>query len=199
MSVHITQLLKNNSEYGGLNPAYATFTSTGGVSMILSNTPGDIKIESATIGRVVDMGITDTLNMGAVMAPAAADTMSEHLSKLNLTPNDYDLILTGDLGLYGKKIFTGLMAKQYNIEIGDNYNDCGVMLYDLKKQKVYAGGSGPACSALVLNSYVIPKMKAKQYKRVLLLATGAIFSPTFVFQKLSIPAICHAISLEVVK
>ncbi len=183
-------------EYGGPKPKVATFTATGGASALLSNNLGKVKIESGTIGKVVDLGITDVYNMGAVMAPAAADTIYTHLKDTKRKINYYDLIVTGDLGIYGKKILQDYMKEQFDIEL-TKYNDCGVMLYDLKDQEVYAGGSGPVCCPLVTYSVILKRMMEGELKRVLVLSTGALHSPTLVNQKISIPAICHAVSLEV--
>lgn len=183
-------------EYGGPKPKVSTFTATGGASAFLSNNSSKIKIESGTIGKVVDLGITDVYNMGAVMAPAAADTINAHLKDTKRKINYYDLIVTGDLGIYGKKILQEYIKEQFDIDLV-KYNDCGVMLYDLKDQEVYAGGSGPVCCPLVTYSVILKRMLAGELKRVLVLSTGALHSPTLVNQKLSIPAICHAISLEV--
>ena len=137
-------------------------------------------------------------DMGRCMAPAAIDTLKRHLEETGRDASYYDLILTGDLGIYGKEIVKDYMSKYYSIDLSKNYNDCGVMLYDIEKQKdVHAGGSGPACSALVVYSYIFNQMKKKNLKRVLFLATGALFSPTLLYQKENIDSICHAISLEV--
>ncbi len=191
---------RNPTEYGAPKPSTATFTATGGASILLSNKKSNIKVESSTIGRIIDMEQTDPLNMGSVMAPAAAHTIYKHLSDLNRKPEYYDLILTGDLGLYGKEILKEFMVKEYQIDISKNYNDCGIMLYDLEEQKeLLAGGSGPVCSALVNYSLIIDKLKKKELKKVLLVATGALFSPTFVYQHKNILSIAHAISLEVVE
>jgi stage V sporulation protein AD len=137
--------------------------------------------------------------MGAVMAPAAADTIYRHLTELKREPMYYDLILTGDLGAYGKKILIEYMQTQYSMDLSHNYDDCGVMLYDIDSQPVFAGASGPASSALVTYSYVFNKMKKGELSRVLLVATGALMSQTTVNQHMTIPAIAHAISLEVVE
>ena len=137
--------------------------------------------------------------MGAAMAPAAADTIYSHLKETGREPNYYDLIVTGDLGKYGKNILIEYMKEQYNIDISKNYNDCGVMLFDTKKQPVLAGASGPACSALVTFGYLIKQMKEYKIKKILYVPTGALFNPTIVFQKESIPAIAHAVSIEVVE
>ena len=191
---------RNPTEYGAPKPSTATFTATGGASILLTNTKTNIKVESATIGKIVDYNQTDPLNMGAVMAPAAADTIYRHLKDNNREPSYYDLILTGDLGKYGKEILIDFMKTEYGLDISKNYNDCGVMLYDTKKQKeVLAGGSGPVCSALVNYGMIINKLKKKELKKVLLVATGALFSPTMVFQHENILSIANAVSLEVVE
>lgn len=191
---------RNPTEYGAPKPRTATFTATGGASVFLTNEKTNIKVESSTIGRVIDMGQNDPLNMGAVMAPAAADTIYRHLKDLNRKPSYYDLILTGDLGRYGKDILIDYMDSEYGIDISNNYNDMGTMLYDLNEQKeVMAGGSGPVCSALVCYSHILKLLKDKTIKKVLIVATGALFSPTFVYQHKDINAISHAVSLEVIK
>lgn len=184
-------------EYGGPKPKTTTFTTTGSASAYLSSNKEGIKIESGTVGKVVDLGVTDVYHMGAVMAPAAADTIITHLKDTKREIGYYDIILTGDLGVYGRDILKEYMKTEYGIEL-KNYNDTACMIFDTDKQPVYAGGSGPACAPLVTYSYVFNKMKKKEYARVLLVATGALHSPTMVNQKLSIPAIAHAISLEVI-
>lgn len=191
---------RNPTEYGAPKPMSATFTATGGASLYLSNLKTDIKVEASTIGKIVDLSMSDPNNMGAVMAPAAADTIYRHLKDLNREVSYYDLILTGDLGVYGKKILIDYMHQEYKIDLKDNYNDCGTMLYDLDKQKeVLAGGSGPVCSALVIYSYIFKKLKKKELTKVLLVPTGALFSPTIIYQHENILGISHAVSLEVVK
>ena len=183
-------------EYGGPKKKTSTFTTTGAASFLFTNKKNRIKVESATIGKVVDLGTTDSNNMGAVMAPSAAQTIDTHLRNFKRDANYYDLILTGDLGIYGKKILKEYMKTEYNIDL-KNYDDTACMIYDIDNQPVYAGGSGPACLPLVFNSYIYPKMLEGEITRVLLVATGALLSPTMVNQKLSIPSISHAISLEV--
>lgn len=189
---------RNPTEYGAPKKKTTTWTSTGAASMHLTNKKCKVKISSATLGRVCDKNITDVNNMGAVMAIAAADTIERHLNELKIKPSYYDLILTGDLGCYGKEILIDYM-KTKNIDLSKNYEDCGMILYDIEKQSVFAGASGPASSALVTCSYILKKMEKGKYKRVLIVPTGAIFSPTRAFQKSSIPSIAHAISLEVVE
>lgn len=191
---------RNPTEYGAPKPKTATFTSTGGASVLLTNKKTKIKVESSTIGTVVDMEQNDPLNMGAVMAGAAALTIYKHLTDLNRDPSYYDLILTGDLGMYGKEILIDYMKSEYNIDISKNYNDTGTMLYDFKNQKeVNAGGSGPVCCPLVCYSSIIPMLKSKKINRVLIVATGALFSPINVFQHKNINSISHAVVLEALK
>ena len=129
------------------------------------------------------------------MAPSASYTISKHLEDTGRTIDYYDLILTGDLGIYGKDILKDLLKKEHNIKL-TNYNDCGCMLFDVKKQDVKAGASGPTSSALVTYGHIINEMKKGKYKKVLLVATGALMCPTMINQKLTIPSISHAISLE---
>ena len=190
---------RNPTEYGTPKPKTSTFTTTGAVSILLTNKKNKIKIESSTIGKVVDMGTTDVNHMGAVMAPAAGDVIYSHLKDTKRDTSYYDLILTGDLGIYGKEILKEYMLTKYNITLEDNYNDCGTMIYDINKQPVFAGGSGPVCSALVNFGYIYKEMLKGKYKKVLIVPTGAIFSPTFTFQKESIPAIANCVSLEVIE
>lgn len=183
-------------EYGGPKPKTTTFTSTGAASAYLSNSKSGIKVESATLGTVLDSEIKDAYHMGAVMAKAAAKCLYDHLKDTKREVGYYDLILTGDLGVYGKEIFKEYLKIEYNIVL-QNYEDTGVMLYDLEKQPVYAGASGPACAPLVTYSYIFDKMYKKELKRVLLIATGALMSTVMVNEKTTIPSVAHAISLEV--
>lgn len=183
-------------EYGGPKPKTTTFTSTGAASALLSRDKKGIKIESGTIGRVVDSNSTNVFHMGAAMAKAAADTINKHLTDTKRDIDYYDLVLTGDLGIYGKEILKDFLKEKYGIKL-KNYNDTGTMLYDIENQPVYAGASGPACAPLVTYSYIFNQMKKGKYRKILLVATGALMSPTMTNQKLTIPAIAHAISLEV--
>ena len=187
---------RNPTEYGAPKKKTTTWTSTGAASILLTDKKSKIRVVSATCGKVCDARINDVNNMGAVMAIAAGDTIKRHFDDLKIDANYYDLILTGDLGCYGKNILIDYM-KDMGIDLSKNYNDCGLMLYDIKKQNVFAGASGPASSALTFCSYILHEMLNGKYKRVLIVPTGAIFSPTRVFQKDTIPSIAHAISLEV--
>ena len=179
-------------EYGAPKPHTATFTTTGAVATLVSKKESKIKIESSTIGTPVDMGISDANHMGAVMAPAAASTLMMHLQELNRSADYYDLILTGDLGCVGKKILEDYLETNHNIKL-KKYLDAGCELF-LDSQETYAGGSGPACLPLVLFN---KNLTTKKYKKILIIATGALHSVALVNQAKPIPAIAHALSLEV--
>ena len=153
-----------------------------------------VKIADVCIGRIVDLNITDANNMGAAMAPAAADTLQNFLQDTGTSPDDYDLILSGDLGAVGSELFKELLERQ-QIKLGGNYNDCGLMLFDRAKQDVHAGGSGCGCAASVLCSYLLGKMERRELKNVLFMATGALMSPTSSQQGESIPGIAHLLHL----
>ncbi|MCR1946310.1 stage V sporulation protein AD [Erysipelatoclostridium ramosum] len=183
-------------EYGVQRKETMTTTATGAVSVILDNNPSAVRIEALTIGRVIDMNQSDPNDMGRAMAPAAFDTLVNHLKDLNRQGTDYDLILTGDLSTYGKSIMKELMNE--NSVTYNEYDDCGCLLYD-SDQDVNQGGSGPSCSALVAFGYIYQKMLKHKYKRVLVITTGALLSPVMTNQKQSIPCIAHAFSLEVVE
>jgi stage V sporulation protein AD len=183
------------TEYGYQRPGYAQWTVTGAGAVILSSEGEGPRLESITTGKVVDAGVKDPFDLGVAMAPAAADTIYNHFIDLEREPSYYNLILTGDLGGMGKKLNEDILAsKGFNIE--PNYSDCGVLLY-YPHQKVDAGGSGCACSALVFLGHFYKKMMEKELHKVLLVATGALHSPTTYLQRESIPAIAHAVSLEI--
>jgi stage V sporulation protein AD len=147
------------------------------------------------VGKVVDKGIKDPNDMGAAMAPAAADTLVQHFRDFAKSPQDYDLIVTGDLGNVGLNIAKELLAKE-GFETGDRFTDCGVLVYD-KKQDIHSGGSGCGCSAVVFSAHLYGLLREKKVRRVLLAATGALLSPLTYQQAESIPGICHAIAIEV--
>ncbi|MCD7033297.1 stage V sporulation protein AD [Metabacillus sp. GX 13764] len=182
------------TEYGGQKPDTAQSTVTGAGAMLISKEPGPIKITAATIGKVWDLGLKDPFDMGSAMAPAAADTIRQHLVDTNRKPEDYDLIATGDLAGVGSPILKDLL-KEEGVDISSNHNDCGLMIYR-PDQKVFAGGSGCGCSAVVTYSHLFNEIKKGNLKRVLVVATGALLSPTMVQQKESIPAIAHGVVFE---
>ena len=177
-------------EYGAPKPIRSSFTATGAVGISVSNKPSNLKLVNGTIGAIVDSGIKDALNMGAVMAPSTVDTLIEHLKNSKTTVSDYDLIMTGDLGKVGTDIFKELLQKNHNIKL-TNHLDGGMNLY---KNDEYSGASGPIVAPLILFTKVLPN---KKYKKILYLATGALMSPNLVNQKNSIPAVTHAVTLEV--
>lgn len=180
--------------YGGQRPPTAQWTTTGSGAALVCATGSGPKIEAATIGTIRDLGITDVNNMGAAMAPAAVETLSQHFQDLHRSPEDYDLIVTGDLGAVGREI----VLEQFRLQgmpLGDNYNDCGLLLFDRQRQDVHAGGSGCGCSAIVLCGYLLEQMRFGKIKRLLFCGTGALLSPTSVQQGESIPGVCHAVSI----
>ena len=179
-------------EYGSPKKCYTTFTTTGAACAYLTNEESNIKIESSTIGTVVDYGIKDASNMGAVMAPSAASTLHKHLTELQRDITYYDLIITGDLGSFGSELFLKLIKEDYNY-IPKAYLDASSILYK-DNQNTYQGGSGPVVVPLVLFNKIF---KEKQYKRILVLATGSLHNTLMVNLKKSIPSITHAVSIEV--
>ncbi|MED4017223.1 stage V sporulation protein AD [Sutcliffiella cohnii] len=182
------------TEYGGQKPDSATFTVTGAGTALVSKEKGPVKITKATIGRVVDLGITDPFDMGSAMAPAAADTIQTHLQDLQVKPEEYDLILTGDLSGVGSPILKKLlMEESYDITV--RHNDCGLMVFR-PDQNVFAGGSGCACSAVVTYAHIINELKSGNLNKVFVVATGALLNPTLIQQKESIPTIAHGVVLE---
>ena len=152
------------------------------------------RIESGTIGTVTDLGITDANNMGAAMAPAAFATIRAHFDDLNCGPEDFDLIVTGDLGQLGADSLLCL-ARREGISLGGKFADCGTLVYDILKQDVHSGGSGCGCSAITLCSLLLDKLQKGSLKRILFCGTGALLSPTSTQQGLPIPGVCHAISI----
>ena len=180
-------------EYGALRKKVNTFTATGSVSALLTDEKTNIKIESATVGKVIDLGYTDANNFGACMAPGAAKCIKEHLTETNREANYYDLILTGDLGVYGIPILKEYLEKEFGIK-ADNFKDAGVMLFEEKSGKEIAGGSGPVCLPLVL----FAKILKEKYKKILLVGTGSLHSKVSCNLSESIPSIAHVVSLEVI-
>ena len=177
--------------YGSQRSPTAQWTATAAGCCILGTQSEGPYITHATRGQIVDMGVTDMTNMGAAMAPAAFDTLRAVFRDTGTTPKDYDLIVTGDLGAVGSDILTELFRREGTAL--DNYTDCGLLLYDRKKQDMHAGGSGCGCSAAVLNGYLLEGMRQGRWRRLLFAPTGALLSPTSSFQGESIPGICHAV------
>ncbi len=179
-------------EYGAIKKLTSTFTSTGAVATLLTNEVTNIKVESATIGKAIDMGVNDTNNMGAIMAPAVADTLNTHLIEMKRSINYYDVVVTGDLGEVGREILLDILDKNYDIRL-KKYIDAGCEVYT-NNMDTYAGASGPIALPLVLFDKII---NCKKYKKILIIATGSLQSVQLANQKLGIPGIAHAVSLEV--
>lgn len=183
-------------EYGGQRTPTAQWTVTGSGAIVVSRYGNGPRLKHCTIGKVVDMGVTDINNMGAAMAPAACDTIKSFLIDTKTKPSDYDLILTGDLGRTGSQLLLELLQKE-NIDISRLHNDCGMMIYDIEKQDVHAGGSGCGCCGSVLCGYILENMCKGKLKNILVAATGALMSPTANQQGESTPGIAHLIHLEI--
>jgi stage V sporulation protein AD len=180
--------------YGGQRTPTAQWTVTGAGAVLLRQDGKGPRIESCTIGTVTDLGITDANNMGAAMAPAALATIKAHFADMNTGPEDYDRIVTGDLGAFGTEMLLTL-ARGEGLCLGGNLMDCGKLIFDSPVQDVHAGGSGCGCSAVTLCGEFLPKLKAGKLKRILFCGTGALLSPTSTQQGQSIPGICHAVSI----
>ncbi|ANE47258.1 SpoVAD [Paenibacillus swuensis] len=184
------------TEYGSQKPPTAQYTVTGAGAAIVAREGEGPVITAATIGKVVDMGITDPFNMGAAMAPAAVDTITAHFRDTGRTPAYYDLIVTGDLAKVGHRIASDLFIDQGVPMHETIFNDCGLMVFDVEMQAVQAGGSGCGCSAVVTYGHILKRLRSGDLKRVLVVATGALLSPISVQQKETIPCIAHAVALE---
>lgn len=182
-------------EYGGVRTPTAQWTVTGAGSCVIENVKKGPCIARATVGKMVDLGVTDANNMGAAMAPAAAQTLKNYFDDTETKPEDYDLILTGDLGEVGSKALYDLL-KLENIDITSRHNDCGLMIYDRKKQDVHAGGSGCGCAGSVFCSKILNDIVDKKLNNILFMATGALMSPTSCGQGASIPSIAHLINVK---
>ncbi len=183
-------------ELGNQRAPTTQWTITGGGASVVSCLKSKVKIVAVTFGKVLDFGIMDVNNMGAAMAPAACDTIREHIKNMGRKTSDYDFIATGDLGKLGCEILFDLL-EQDKIILGKNYQDCGCMMYN-KTQRTFMGGSGAGCSASVFNGYILSKLKKGEFKRVLLVSTGALMSTTTNQQGDTIPSIAHAVEFEYV-
>ena len=180
-------------EYGGQRPPTAQWTVTGAGAVVLSAGGEGPRITHATVGKVVDMGVKDANNMGAAMAPAAADTIAAHLRETGRSPHFYDLIITGDLGETGSALLLELLGQEgLNLS---NHTDCGCLIFDRQGQDVHSGGSGCGCCASVLTGHLLPGLAAGKWKNILFCPTGALHSPTATAQGESIPGISHAVAI----
>ena len=180
--------------YGGQRSPSAQWTVTGAGAAVVGQ-GGGISINAACVGIIDDLGIKDPCNMGAAMAPAAADTVKRFLTDTGTSPGDYDLILTGDLGFVGSDLLRQLLDRE-GIDLGDRHDDCGMMIFDREEQDVHAGGSGCGCIGSVLCSHVMRRMSDGELHRVLAIATGALMSTTSSWQGESIPGVAHLIELQ---
>lgn len=182
-------------EYGSVRTPTAQWTVTGAGCCIVGRSGGKVKITRATVGKIIDLGVTDPNNMGAAMAPAAAETIAAYFKDTGFKPSDFDLIITGDLGEVGSRSLYDLLVKE-GYDIRPKHADCGLMIFDRDKQEVQAGGSGCGCCASVLCSKILTDMQKKRLKRILFIATGALLSTTTAAQKKTIPSIAHLVELE---
>lgn len=182
-------------ELGNQRPLTSQWTVTGAGASVLSNRGGGPYITHVTTGKVIDPGIKDANNMGPAMAPAAADVIVQHFKDTGFKPSDYDLIITGDLASIGKEISEELM-KQEGYNVSNVYSDCGIEIFDDKKQDTHAGGSGCGCSAVVFNGYIYKQLQNNKLNRIMLVSTGALLSPTSAQQGESIPGIAHAVTVS---
>ena len=185
-------------EYGAVRPQTAQWTVTGSGATILSGQKQDNKpyINAVCFGEIEDLGITDTNNMGAAMAPSAASTIKHFLDDTKTKLSDYDLIITGDLGKVGSDLLYELLEGE-GIDIRCRHTDCGLIIFDRKKQDVHAGGSGCGCSASVLNSFVMHRFESGDFKNILFMSTGALMSPTSSLQGETIPGISHLVNIKI--
>lgn len=181
-------------EYGGQRTPTAQWTVTGAGAAIIAAQGGGPFVQAVTLGKIVDLGIKDANNMGAAMAPAAADTIQTFLEDTGTRPTDYDLILTGDLGMVGSSLLKELLARE-NIDISPVHNDCGLLIFDLEEQDVHAGGSGCGCAASVLCSHIFNRMRSGNLKNILFCATGALMSTVSSQQGETVPSVAHLVQI----
>lgn len=180
--------------YGGQRTPTAQWTVTGAGAVVVGQTGAGPYLRSATVGTVVDAGIKDAANMGAAMAPAAYETLRAHFDDLGTAPEDYDMIVTGDLGKLGYQLVKDLFDRD-GVKLDARYQDCGVMIFDCERQDVHCGGSGCGCSASVLCGHLLNKMRRREIGKLLFCGTGALLSPLTTQQGESIPAVCHAVTI----
>ncbi len=190
-------------DYGSQRPLSATWTVTGSGAFVLSDEPegggrkARARISAMTVGKVVDYGLKDSMNMGACMAPAAASTLEQHFTDFAGQPEEYDKIITGDLGKVGQRVLIDLLRKK-GIDISDQHMDCGLEIYDAASQDTHAGGSGCGCSAVTLSAYILKQLEEGNWKKVLFMPTGALLSKTSFNEGMSVPGIAHALVIETI-
>lgn len=181
--------------YGSQRPLSASWTVTGSGACVVGKDRGLVKITGLTTGKVTDYGLKDSQNMGACMAPAACSTIAQHLMDFGREPEDYDKIITGDLGYVGQQILLDMMEQQ-GYRMGNVHEDCGILIYDRETQDTHSGGSGCGCSASVLAGYILPKIIRGEWKKVLFVPTGALMSKVSFYEGSSVPGIAQAVILE---
>lgn len=181
--------------YGNQRPLSASWTVTGSGACVVGTKKQKIKITGVTTGKITDYGLKDSQNMGACMAPAACSTIFQHLLDFGRKPQDYDKIITGDLGYVGQQILLDMMEQQ-GYELGEVHGDCGIWIYDRETQDTHSGGSGCGCSASVLTAYILPKIASGEWKRILFVPTGALMSKVSFYEGSSVPGIAQAVVLE---
>lgn len=181
-------------EYASQRPLSTTWTVTGSGAFVVGK-KGKVKITGITTGKMTDYGIKDSMNMGAAMAPAAAATIAQHLQDFNRTPDDYDLIVTGDLGVVGRELLLDLL-NQKGYDLKEKHFDCGIAIFDDATQDTHSGGSGCGCSAVTLAGHLLPKLESGELRRILFMPTGALLSTVSFNEGQSIPGICHGVVLE---
>ncbi len=190
-------------DYGSQRPLSATWTVTGSAAFVLGAVEegqgkrARAKIRAMTVGRVVDYGLKDSMNMGACMAPAAADTLERHFVDFAGQPEEYDKIITGDLGKVGQRVLIDLLRKK-GYDISEQHMDCGLEIYDAASQDTHAGGSGCGCSAVTLSAYILKQLEEGNWKKVLFMPTGALLSKTSFNEGMSVPGIAHGVVIETI-
>ena len=181
--------------YANQRPLSAQWTVTASGAFLVGKRKSRVKVTGITVGKIVDFGLKDSQNMGACMAPAACDTIIRNMEDFRRTPEEYDRIITGDLGYVGQSILFDLMREK-NVDIKKNHMDCGMVIFDQKTQDTHAGGSGCGCAASTLSAYILPKIESGEWKRVLFVPTGALMSTVSYNEGSSVPGIAHGIVLE---
>ena len=182
-------------EYGNQRPLSATWTVTGSGAFIVGTTKSKIKISGVTTGKIVDYGVKDSMNMGACMAPAACDTIYQNFMDFNIGPDEYDKIITGDLGFVGHDILVDLL-KDRGYDIGDKLTDCGMTIFNDTKQDTHSGGSGCGCAAVMLSANFLKQVEEGMFKKILFVPTGALLSTVSYNEGQSVPGIAHALVIE---
>ena len=182
-------------EYANQRPVSATWTVTGSGAFLLSGKRGNVRVSGITTGKIVDMGVKDSMNMGAAMAPAAADLIAQNLEDFGRSPKDYDKIVTGDLGYVGQEILINLLQKQ-KIDISKVHEDCGILIFDKEEQDTGSGGSGCGCAAVTLSAHYLPMLEEGSLKRILFVPTGALLSTVSFNEGQNVPGIAHGVVLE---